>query len=101
MENELLKWLSRWLESRSNGVWEHIYGIRIGSLDNPGWWASIDLAETPYSGKPFSPIEIDNGDLDWIFCKVENDKYEANCSPHRLPDAIEAFKNWVESMPPE
>jgi hypothetical protein len=99
--HNLLKWLAEWLSSRANGDWEHCYGMRIHTLDNPGWRVSIDLDETPYSGKAFSPIKIDNGDSDWLFCKVENDKFDAACSPFRLPDAIEAFKNWIESMPSE
>jgi hypothetical protein len=100
-DHNLLKWLAEWLNSRANGNWEDSYGVTIESLDNPGWRIFIDLNETPYYKKNFSPVELDNGESDWLFCKVENDKFEAACSPLRLPDAIEAFKNWIESMPSE
>ena len=41
-----LEWLEQWYEKTCDGDWEHIYGISIDTLDNPGWRVRIDLRET-------------------------------------------------------
>lgn len=34
---EMNDWLSNWHKLNCNGDWEHTYGIKIETLDNPGW----------------------------------------------------------------
>ena len=29
--------LQKWYKSQCNGDWEHSFGIKIETLDNPGW----------------------------------------------------------------
>ena len=38
--------LSDWYESNCNDDWEHGYGVKIETLDNPGWLVQIDLFGT-------------------------------------------------------
>ncbi len=38
--------INKWFEEQCNGDWEHIYGIKIYTLDNPGWAVKIDLYDT-------------------------------------------------------
>ena len=44
----LFEWLSKWYSSMCVDEWEHFYGIKIETLDNPGWIVTIDLLETCY-----------------------------------------------------
>lgn len=39
-----------------NGDW-HLYGVRINTLDNPGWSVKIDLEETNLDGKHYQTVE--------------------------------------------
>jgi hypothetical protein len=48
---EILKWLQAWYSSQCNGDWEHGNGIRIASIDNPGWHVAINLNETELESK--------------------------------------------------
>jgi hypothetical protein len=59
-------WLQTWFVEQCDGQWEHIYGVRIETLGNPGWSVEIDLAETALEGltKPVSLEE--RSDIDWI-----------------------------------
>lgn len=41
----MLKWLENWYSSNCDGDWEHGYGIRIETLDNPVWAVRINLEE--------------------------------------------------------
>jgi hypothetical protein len=46
VERGALERLQRWYLGECNGDWEHSYGVRIDTLDNPGWIVTIDLHET-------------------------------------------------------
>ncbi|OAX48412.1 hypothetical protein gpAD87_09590 [Paenibacillus sp. AD87] len=41
-----LKWLQNWYLENCNGDWEHSYGVKIDTVDNPGWSVEIDLTDT-------------------------------------------------------
>nr|TKK07812.1 hypothetical protein SrhCFBP13529_11555 [Stenotrophomonas rhizophila] len=38
--------LQKWYADQCDGDWEHSFGIRIDTLDNPGWTVSVDLTDT-------------------------------------------------------
>lgn len=42
----VLNWLQAWYADQCNEDWEHEWGVKIETLDNPGWSVSIDLEET-------------------------------------------------------
>ena len=43
--NSSIATLEDWYQSRCNGVWEHHFGVRIETCDNPGWLVTLkDLA---------------------------------------------------------
>ena len=93
-----LIWLQEWYRRNcQNCEWHEYYGIKIDTLDNPGWIVKIDIAETPLMGKPFSKIEIDNGSSDWLFCKVENNVFEGVGDPLKLTLILKVFREWVEN----
>ena len=62
---EILQWLSGWYASQCDGGWEHIYGITIDTLDNPGWTVSIDIYETEMYDREFEEIHNYKSDDDW------------------------------------
>ncbi|MFE6026463.1 Imm53 family immunity protein [Streptomyces niveus] len=41
-----LDWLRNWYAQQCDGEWEHERGVRIATIDNPGWTVSIDLEES-------------------------------------------------------
>ena len=44
--NDNLLWLMNWYAQQCDGDWEHENGIKIGTLDNPGWYIKIMLGGT-------------------------------------------------------
>ena len=95
---DILNWIEKWYQSNCDTDWEHVYGIKINTLDNPGWMISIDLAETPLTGKIMETVDIDNGDKDWIVCRVNNDIYEGFGDPLKLGEILKIFKKWAEAQ---
>jgi hypothetical protein len=95
-EKHLLVWLQNWYLNRTNGDWEHQYGVTIETLDNPGWRVSIDLSETYLACKPFSQFSYDNGPLDWVYRKVVDHRFDAACAPPKLVTVLAIFREWAE-----
>lgn len=94
---DLLIWLQNWYQSQCDGDWEHLYGVKIDTLDNPGWMVSIDLKETELENKPFCEVRTDNGESDWIICSVKNGIFEGIGDAGKLTEIIRIFKEWAES----
>ncbi|MBR7083773.1 MAG: immunity 53 family protein [Oscillospiraceae bacterium] len=94
---DLLIWLQNWYQSECDGDWEHLYGVKIDTLDNPGWMVSIDLKETELENKPFCEVRTDNGESDWIICSVKNAIFEGIGDAGKLTEIIRIFKEWAES----
>ncbi len=45
-----LDFLIAWYSRHSDGDWEHDLGIRIGTLDNPGWSLDVRIGDTELDG---------------------------------------------------
>ena len=77
-EKNALFILQNWLINNCNGDWEHEYGVKIETIDNPGWSIKIELTGTPLENLSFSKIENkDNIYNCWLDIKVENDVFIA------------------------
>lgn len=90
-----LEELQVWYSSHCDGDWEHQQGIKIDTLDNPGWRLTVDLTGTELEEKKFLDWE-DNyeHETDWLRCWLSGSTFEATCGPNRLSDAIRVFLNW-------
>ena len=93
---DILRWLSDWYQSNCDGDWEHCYGVKIDTLDNPGWNIKIHLLGTEWEDKEFMSINIDKGDDDWIMCRVRDNVFDGAGDPQKLIAILTTFKNWVE-----
>ena len=93
--------LQQWYASNCNGEWEHSYGIKIETLDNPGWFLKIELEETNLQNSYFVSTEVEHDENDWYICKVEKNKFEALGDPTKLNKLIEIFLDWAKSQNPE
>lgn len=97
-----LERLQRWYESQCDGDWEHEWGIKVDTLDNPGWSIRVDLADTGLDVRTFEPLEIHRSENDWIVARlevgdIEDVRWCAYCGPLNLEEAIGQFLEWSES----
>ncbi|MGW1489962.1 immunity 53 family protein [Streptomyces sp. NPDC002402] len=92
-----LGWLQRWYESQCDGDWEHEWGVRIETLDNPGWTMRINLAETLLAGRTYGRTEFRRSNSDWVMTKVSDDVFRASCGPLNLDEALRLFREWATS----
>ena len=66
-----LQSLIEWYSDQCNGDWEHTYGVKIDTLDNPGWSLEVNLTETDLEDRAFEPYQIQRTEEDWIVCRAE------------------------------
>lgn len=61
--SDIFEWITEWYLSHCDGDWEHQRGIKIDTLDNPGWSVVIDLIDTELQGMKASTIyrNLDDG----------------------------------------
>lgn len=91
----LLKALEKWYLSQCDKDWEHMYGVTIDTLDNPGWRITIDLCGTGLEQKRFETVNIESSNTNWIQCNVSGSKFIGAGGPENLEDIILIFLNWV------
>jgi hypothetical protein len=93
----MIEWLQKWYVERCNGAWEHEYGIKIETLDNPGWTVTIDLSYTHVEDLeiPYSLNEV--AEDQWIGYSVEKKKFVGASGPAQLNELIGIFKEIWET----
>jgi Immunity protein 53 len=94
-----LAWLQNWYAKQCDGEWEHTNGIRIDTLDNPGWSVKIDLSDTRYKGLE-SAIIVDDyvSDSDWIVCRIVDGNFDGSGDPQKLLPIVQKFRGWIDNF---
>ncbi len=95
MANDILQRIQEWYQAHCNGEWEEQFGVKIDTLDNPGWTVQIDLFATPLAEAEFKEIhEVGHG-TDWISCRVRDCKFEGAGGPFKLEQLLRIFLDWA------
>jgi len=90
--NRILNRIQDWYKINCNGDWEHSYGYKIETLDNPGWFVRIDLNETSLEKLQFNR-EYQNAvnENDWFLIRTKEMKLEILCGPENLEQSFKIF----------
>lgn len=89
--------LARWYESQCNDDWEHQFGVKIDTLDNPGWSIKVDLRGTALADRMMNDIQIDRSERDWLRCKIVDNRFEGFGGPSNLSELVDAFLAWADA----
>lgn len=93
-----ISWLEDWYATQCNGDWEHQYGMKIDTLDDPGWTVKIDLNETRYHEIQNQKLVDDRTpELDWIICEIKDGKFIGHSGPKQLGRILQEFRKWIEN----
>lgn len=90
MTSELLL-LQRWYARQCDGDWEHSHGVRLDTLDSPGWMLTVDLVGTELTGSSLPRSRVDRSDVDWVQSEVLSDKYIACGGVFNLQEILRQF----------
>ncbi len=89
--------LQRWYLAQCDGVWENQFGVKIETLDNPGWLVKIDLAETALSGRPFPAARRGESAARWLECAVEEEQFVGAGGAEMLGEIVRLFLAWAHA----
>ncbi|MEU0690573.1 immunity 53 family protein [Streptomyces uncialis] len=96
----LLDWLQNWYAQQCDGDWEHTWGVRIGTLDHPGWTVEIDLEDTDLEGREYARQDIDRGTHDRVRTWTAGKTFHAACGPGNLTETLTLFRTWATTTAP-
>ena len=88
--------LQQWYLSQCDGDWEHSEGVRIDTLDNPGWAFKVDLQGTTLEERPFPNLDRGAGTSDWLHCHRTESAFEGYGGPLMLGEMIAVFLDWAQ-----
>jgi hypothetical protein len=94
MRMSILEQIQNWYARNCNGDWEHGYGVKIETIDNPGWSVFINLEGTELEGIEIETIDVENSDSDWIYCKVEKNVFNGAGGLNNLEELLKIFLEW-------
>src|SRR5688572_21068277 len=93
--------LQQWYESQCDGDWEHDFGMRIGTLDNPGWSVEINVVDTPLDGRDFAPVVDLAPEREWMKCHVSEGRFHGVGGAPMLGRILRVFLDWAREAPRE
>jgi hypothetical protein len=89
---ETIDRIQDWYKINCNGDWEHSYGYKIETLDNPGWAIKIDLSETSLDKLEFKrEFRNPKNENDWFNIHTENQTLIIYCGPENMKTTFEIF----------
>ncbi|MCW1915703.1 immunity 53 family protein [Luteolibacter sp. GHJ8] len=86
-----------WYKSHCDRVREHEKGIRLETLDNPGWILKINLVGTNLEGCAMAEVAegLDDGDhLPWIHCYIRENEFVGACDPDQVARLFAVFEDF-------
>ena len=95
MSPVLLSWLQSWYVATCTG--DLRCGVRINTLDTPGWAVQIELGGSPLAGRAAQPVVEERSDRDWVHCRVRDDRFEGYGGPENLDEILERFQEFAQA----
>ena len=93
---DIIKKIQDWYKSNCNGDWEYDWGVKIGTIDNPGWSVEINLNATILESKRFKEVKYNyKKEDDWYRCWIENKAWRGVGSPQHLETILKIFLDWA------
>ena len=92
-----LRQLELWFQSQCDGDWEHEEGIKIYTLDNPGWGVDIALLGTNLENQQFPRVQIERNATDWLWIFLKDEVFSIRCGPLNLDEGLQEFIKWATS----
>ncbi|WP_309505466.1 Imm53 family immunity protein [Streptomyces phytophilus] len=87
---DLLRALGAWYADQCDGDWEHEFGVKIETLDNPGWLIQVDLPGTSKEGVILAPELEEDTDGSWLHSSADGRILRVACGPTDLERAVRA-----------
>ncbi len=89
--NNPLACVQNWYAAQCNGDWEHNYGVKIETTDNPGWYVEIDLTDTVWDAVMIPFARDETSESEWIQFEVRDGRFRGSGSVANLDQVLLEF----------
>jgi len=96
MIDEDFLWLVNWFDSECDESWERLFGIKIQTIDNPGWAITICINETELKNNSLENVYVERSENDWYSIKIEKLFFKGYCGVFNFKEVLRSFRNFVE-----
>ena len=86
--------LAAWYARQCDGDWEHDAGIRITTLDNPGWSLRVNLRGTDLEGVALETERTESENGAWTVIACDGATFDAAGDEHSLPRLLARFQEF-------
>ncbi|MFA0964299.1 immunity 53 family protein [Roseivirga sp. BDSF3-8] len=87
--------IQNWFASQCDGDWEHDYGVKIETIDNPGWSVEIDLKDTVNETLSIEYQLMEKSKNDWYGYQVKDGVFSGGGDPSKLTVLLDIFINLI------
>lgn len=98
MINNELDWFQNWYGQCCKIQDEAKCSITIDTIDNPGWFVTIDIADFSLAAKPLLKVNREYSEHEWIQCWVKDAVFYGVGGPGNLPSVLSTFRLWACNM---
>lgn len=84
-----------WYADQCDGEWEHEFGIKIETIDNPGWSVRVDLVDTDVYGRSLEFSRRELPDREWVMAASDGERFTGASSPGAASEIDRAFEKFV------
>jgi len=91
-----IAWLQQWYIAQCDDEWEHEYGIKIETMDNPGWLIKIDLKYTNMEDVRIKTSTTNSSHDDWYTIEIVDSVFTGLSSFNNLEILLKKFKFLAE-----
>ncbi len=100
-----LEWLQDWyarhcFQGDPLNPWAEQYGVKIDTLDNPGWSLIVDLVGTELDDRPLSYFKDERSEHDWVHIFVREGQFNGVGGPRNLLEVVQGFRRWADGAAP-
>lgn len=92
--------LQEWFVTQCDGDWEHGDGIRIVSLDNPGWLVTIDMSRFAGVDDDVVLRQARMSEHDWVDVQLRGGSFVGAGGPKNLREILQTFLAYVATLSP-
>lgn len=90
--------LQQWFKSQCDGDWEHSFGVKIETSDNPGWIVTIELSDTDWD-ELVVPGVSRSGQKDYLHYEVTDKAFIGSSGADNLAEVLEVFLTLISVGP--
>lgn len=97
MSHSAYAFLQEWFAQHCDGDWEHDLGIRIDTLDNPGWSLKVRIEDTELHGIQTDWTAREESEHEWLSWRSTGLVFEAYGGPRDLGRLVAAFEAFAKT----